>query len=239
MTTMSHTDLDRGAAPAGAPAPLRIALVDDAELVASGLEALLAPYADRVELVGQRDAIARPGDLDVVLFDPAGLSGYSASVLEQLRRAGSAHMVPYTWSPEAAMVRGIDKHASAGRLVSTLEDVVAGRHLERLLEPARPAARLVEAPATPAATAAVHSVDEHPDLAELTGRERDVLRLIASGRPNAQIATELCLSINSVKTYIRSAYRKAGITSRTQAVLWATDRGLVQPRLALAEQHVG
>ena len=55
----------------------------------------------------------------------------------------------------------------------------------------------------------------------LTRREAQVVRLIASGHSNEQIAEELGVSINSVKSYVRLAYRRLGIEVRTHAVLWA------------------
>lgn len=60
----------------------------------------------------------------------------------------------------------------------------------------------------------------------LTQREVDVLHLVACGLSNQEIAGSLYLSINSVKTYIRSAYRKIDVTRRSQAVAWSVHRGL-------------
>lgn len=54
----------------------------------------------------------------------------------------------------------------------------------------------------------------------LSDREEEVLRLIAAGLTNREIAEQVFISINSVKTYIRSAYRKIGVNSRSQAVAW-------------------
>jgi DNA-binding NarL/FixJ family response regulator len=72
---------------------------------------------------------------------------------------------------------------------------------------------------------------EWPGTSEgLTRREVDILDLIASGRTNAEIAETLYLGINTVKSYIRSAYRKIGATSRSQAVLWALGNGLGSTR---------
>jgi phosphoenolpyruvate carboxylase len=64
----------------------------------------------------------------------------------------------------------------------------------------------------------------------LSAREAEVLALIAQGLSNQEIADRAFLSINSVKTYIRSAYRKIGVERRTQAVLWATQNGFVPTR---------
>ena len=61
----------------------------------------------------------------------------------------------------------------------------------------------------------------------LTQRETEVLSMIASGKANRDIAEETNLSINSVKSYIRGAYSKIEVTSRSQAVLWAIQHGLL------------
>lgn len=60
----------------------------------------------------------------------------------------------------------------------------------------------------------------------LSVRERQVVTLIAHGLSNQEIAEELFLSINSVKTYVRSAYRRIGVTRRSQAVVWGLTHGL-------------
>ena len=59
----------------------------------------------------------------------------------------------------------------------------------------------------------------------LTNRESEILALITQGKRNAEVAALTYLSKNSIKTYIRSAYRKIGVQSRTQAVLWGVDHG--------------
>ena len=63
----------------------------------------------------------------------------------------------------------------------------------------------------------------------LTPRETEILRLLTLGFSNQQIADECFLSINSVKSYIRSAYRRIGVTSRSQAVVWCIQHGFEPP----------
>jgi DNA-binding NarL/FixJ family response regulator len=63
----------------------------------------------------------------------------------------------------------------------------------------------------------------------LTPRESQVVALIASGRTNQQIADECHVTLNTVKTYIRTAYQKMGVFSRTQAVVWCLGHGLELP----------
>jgi DNA-binding CsgD family transcriptional regulator len=64
-------------------------------------------------------------------------------------------------------------------------------------------------------------------LDDLTGRERDVLELITNGYTNSEVGRLLFLSLNSVKTYVRSAYRKIGAETRSQAVVWGVRHGLL------------
>jgi DNA-binding CsgD family transcriptional regulator len=59
----------------------------------------------------------------------------------------------------------------------------------------------------------------------LTPRESEVIAMITQGLSNAEIANRASLSINSVKSYIRTSYRKMGVTSRTNAVLWGLQNG--------------
>lgn len=59
----------------------------------------------------------------------------------------------------------------------------------------------------------------------LTGRESEILGLVVCAMSNREIAGHLDLSVNSVKSYIRSAYRKVGVSSRSQAVFWALEHG--------------
>ena len=71
----------------------------------------------------------------------------------------------------------------------------------------------------------------HPEiaLAGLTRREVDVLRLVAQCLTNQEIADQLYLSVNTVKSYIRCGYRKIGVERRSQAVVWAEQHGLTEP----------
>ena len=87
--------------------------------------------------------------------------------------------------------------------------------------------------------------------AGLSPREAEIMALIARGLSNQEIAERAHVTINSIKTYIRSAYRKIGVERRTQAVLWAVANGFVpdtertidpalrkRPRVPGADAHV-
>ena len=78
------------------------------------------------------------------------------------------------------------------------------------------------------------------NTAKLSEREVDIVRRIATGMSNDQIADSIFVSVNTVKSYIRSAYRKMRVGTRSHAVVWAFDHGLVSPVLtkaALAAQR--
>jgi DNA-binding NarL/FixJ family response regulator len=65
-------------------------------------------------------------------------------------------------------------------------------------------------------------------ISELTSRELDVLRLVAAGEPNKHIATELAISERTARTHVSRILHKLGLSSRTQAALWAVREGLVE-----------
>lgn len=101
----------------------------------------------------------------------------------------------------------------------------------RLLEPLRRAGWSVllcsgDEPVDVDAAGQSEPQDAGPDVPDLTDRERQVLGLIAAGHTNREIADRLFLSINTLKTNIRTAYRKAGVTRRAEAVAWALHHGL-------------
>ncbi len=115
---------------------------------------------------------------------------------------------------DEALAKGVSgwlsKSLSGEELVSALERVCGGEVV--VSEDPGPDAPIVEG-AWPG--------KEHG----LSPRESEVLALIAQGLSNQEIADRAFISINSVKTYIRTAYRKIGVERRTQALLWATRTG--------------
>ena len=72
----------------------------------------------------------------------------------------------------------------------------------------------------------------------LTAREAEVLCLITQGLTNAQIVERTSLSINSIKSYIRSCYRKINVDSRSRAVLWGVEHGMQLDRVRIAEPDI-
>lgn len=213
--------------------PLRITLVDDSDLAAAGLRTLLAPYADRVAVVDNRDALAAPDAIDVVLYEPMGQTSMSRSLLRDLQAMSAAQAAVFSWAgpdqlPATPANPHLAKTLTASQIVVSVERLVEGR-----FESAPVSRRIVAAPvAEPEVVEPVveraREVVAHYDHIDvgLTPREAEIVGLIVSGLSNREIGERLQLSINSVKTYIRSAYRKMGVERRTQAVLWGLDNGI-------------
>jgi DNA-binding NarL/FixJ family response regulator len=114
------------------------------------------------------------------------------------------------------------KDAPADRLLDAIRVAAAG---DALLAPVI-TRRLVER-----FTAAARPTDDAPSqrLADLTARELEVLRLIARGRSNAEIAGDLILGENTIKTHVSRVFAKLGLRDRAQAVVLAYETGLVVP----------
>lgn len=184
-------------------AQIRVALLDDCELVSLGLRAMLEPHADRVDLVEPDHVLAGLASADVVLVDPFTDQGRLRS--PDLWSRFQAPVVLYSWQEpaelgkltEAPGVAGhVTKRTPVAELVTTLEAFAA--------DGPRPLPHESPEP-------------HHPSL---SGREREVLGLVARGLSNQEVAETLFVSINTVKTYIRTAYAKIGVTTRSQAVAW-------------------
>jgi DNA-binding NarL/FixJ family response regulator len=215
---------------------IEVALVDDQAIVRAGLARILAPedgfvvvaeYADGREAVEQLPAL-RP---DVVLMDvrmPV-LDGIAAT---QQLRAGEdpLRVLVLTTFGEDEVLWGALEAGASGFLLkdSSAEDLIAavravgggGAWLDpavapRILEQYR---RLV----APAAREAAR-------LEELTDREHDVLRLIARGATNAEIAGTLHVAEATVKSHIGSIFGKLGVRDRAAAIVFAYDHGVVTP----------
>ncbi|MDF9717466.1 response regulator transcription factor [Nocardioides sp. ChNu-153] len=200
------------------PGPLRLALVNDYEVVVAGLVRLLEPYDAQVRIVEAAAGERVGADADVVLFDTFA-QPWGGVRLEDVAEPGTP-VVAYTWDDRDEVraealtwgaVACVPKSVGAEELVDLLERVRAGAVPG--VVPAGTASRPLRARGWPGM--------EHG----LTERESEVLALLAAGRSNTEIAAALHLSINSVKTYLRHAYRKAGVNRRSQAVLWALDHG--------------
>ena len=207
--------------------PVRVALMNDYEVIVAGLQAMLAPYADRVRVVELDSMLPVHSPVDVLLYDAFGRERVTGPV-EQTIAETEAKVVIYTWHLDPELVEEALAKGASACISKTLD----GLDLVAAIEKVHAGSVVISDPPGP---------DDEPSLgrARATGpaarlglspRESEVLALIAQGLSNQEIADRAFLSINSVKTYIRSAYRKIGVERRTQAVLWATRNGFVPTR---------
>lgn len=196
---------------------LRVAIAPDAPLVAEGTAAMLSRAAPEIVVIPLVQLGDDPGPVDILLYDPAR---HAVADLANVRRHSPlALVVAFSWSTRADIIDGAQRDGAAGFLSKELsaDELVAavralhGRHQYPFL-----VLPLTRAPSPSART--------RPQ--GLSERELEVLQLITAGYSNDEIARRLFLSINSVKTYVRSGYRKIGATRRTQAVLWGVEQGL-------------
>lgn len=207
--------------------PIRIALVNDYQIVVAGLSALLRPYSARVNVV-ELDANELPTEpVDIAIYDTFAAVGGNSRGLEKAVASEQANRVAvYSFSEDPRAIEEafrlgadgyISKAIAPARLVTALERIAGG---DRVVEVAgKPA------PSRPPQTPHVTSLAFPGQSFGLTPREAEILGLIAKGLSNDEIAAVCYLSINTVKSYIRSAYRKASVSTRAQAVGWALRNG--------------
>ncbi len=200
--------------------PILIALVNDYDVVARGLATMIDGYRDRV-LIAEIDTNQGVADqVDIVLYDTFAQPESDVDELSTLvRNPRARRVVVYTWNFHPALIQRAREQGMHGYLSKTLK----ARDLVAALEAVH-AGELVISEQAPRARTAPGL--DWPGRGEgLTDREAEVLALITQGMSNAQVADLTFLSPNTIKSYIRSIYRKIGVGSRTQAVLWGVDHG--------------
>jgi DNA-binding NarL/FixJ family response regulator len=214
---------------------IRILLADDQSLVRAGFRMILnaepdlevvAEAENGLEAVAQSDAL-RP---DVVLMDirMPGLDGIEATRQIAARDGAPRVLVLTTFDLDEYVFASLRAGASAFLLKDAREDqlVAAIRVVAdggSLFAPSV-TRRLIERFADSAPAAAPPA-----NLEQLTSREQEVLRLLARGLSNAEIAAELVVSEHTTKTHVASILQKLDLRNRVQAVVLAYESGLVQP----------
>jgi len=224
--------------------PLRLAIVDDYAVVVAGVAKFLE--AERVDVVETGASMPVLSDVDIVLYDTfSQIKGDGPDLEDFVRDSGGAKVVIYSWNLDSRLIQ----EAVAGGARGYLSKVLTGPQIVAALH------RVVNGEIVILPGNQESSTGDEGDwpgrAAGLTPREAEIIALITQGLTNQEIAERAYLSINSVKTHIRIAYRKMNVTSRSQAVLWGVDNGfkpdtlrtldpalLLRPSASLPRPHV-
>ncbi len=197
-----------------------IGLVDDYDVVLTGIATMLDPYRDRV-LVAEIDANEPLVDtVDVALYDSFAQPESDHDQIEVLVRSPHARrVVVFTWNFAPELIESARQRGAHGYLSKALP----APELVEALEAVHRGETVISDP--PGRARAAPGLDWPGRREGLTDREAEILALITQGKSNADVAALTFLSPNTVKSYIRSVYRKIGAGSRTQAVLWGVRNG--------------
>ena len=215
------------------PPPSRVLMVDDHPVVLAGLKALVEADTD-FHIVGEaRDGLAAlrlAKELlpDIVVLDISmpEMNGVEVAKALLAEQPQCRVLVLTVHEDRAYLSQLIDlgisgyllKRSAADELIRALHAVVAGG---MYLDPAI-AGKVVARPGRSSANP--------PQVAELSGREADVLRLVACGHSNKEISAQLDISVKTVETYKARAMEKLGYKSRVDVVRYAAERGWLRDR---------
>ena len=206
--------------------PIRVALVDDHKIVRRGLSAYFAAQPDII-VVGEASSgeealqLAESWQVDVIVIDvlmPGGIDGIETTrrlkrLLPQVQiiiLSGYADDARVIGALRTGAITYVEKDSQPEQLLEAVRGAVQGK---AIFEPTL-MQRIIQA-----------QTMKSSDV--LTEREREVLRLLAEGLTNAEIAVRLSVSEETVKTHVAGILRKLGLAHRTQAAIYALRNGIV------------
>lgn len=212
---------------------INVLIADDHKLFRQGLISLMKTRQDLVNVVGEAETGAeaiwlaerlRP---DIILMDIYMPEGNGLEATREIRkRYPEIAIVILTSSESDEHLREAVSLGISGYLLKNLDgeelfDLLAGIERGEAAMTRAMAARLMKNVADARAAT--------PEEDHLTERELDVLQLVARGASNMQIAEELVISVNTVKSHLKNILSKLGMENRTQVAAYALEKGLVRP----------
>jgi DNA-binding NarL/FixJ family response regulator len=200
--------------------PITVALGDDYDVVVKGVANMFDNYRDRV-VVAELDATTGVKDsVDIAMYDSfAQPESDDHGITTLINNPRARRVVVYTWNFHADLIASARRHGAHGYLSKTLP----ARELVSALEAIHAGEVVVSDPGP--RTRSAPNLDWPGRTEGLSDRESEILALITQGKSNVDVARLTYLSPNTVKSYIRTIYRKINVASRTQAVLWGVGHG--------------
>lgn len=209
---------------------IRVLIVDDHTVVRKGLSALLSADKYGIEVVGEaangQEAIEKADALapEVILLDLAmpGMGGLEAIPILQEKVSEARILILTSYAEDDQVVEAIRsgalgylmKDSSPDELVSTIHNV----YMNRISLPPELVRKTMLGPQQPETAQTTN---------DLTSREIDVLRCVAQGKSNKQIASQLSVSPATVRTHVSSLLRKLNLENRTQLALYAKQNDIL------------
>lgn len=190
-----------------AAAPIRISVLTRRDIVARGIMMILADHPHQISVVPMPSLTDSRIAADVLVYDLALIHHLGRDHLSTMVRAADRRVVglaPAAASPlrgiadELGVAGCVTLDVSSAELLGAVRRVAAGEMLT------------AKGPKTP-----------------LSRREAQVILLVCQGLTNQEVSERLFLSMNTVKSHLRAAYRKMGVTSRPQAMLWCAEHDLI------------
>ncbi len=219
---------------AGRP-PLRLLVVDDHEVVREGLVALLSRREEfqvvaEAGTVAEALAAARRFEPELVIMDVRLPDGSGIEACREIRAEFPAmRVVMLTSYPDEEAVLSAILAGASGYLLKQIR----GRDLVTALEAVGRGDSLLDPAVTERVLERVRRIangDEKDELSELTAQERKILKLVADGKTNKEIASEVFLSDKTVKNYVSSILSKLNLQRRAQAAAFVAKHRLGEDR---------
>ena len=210
-------------------APLRLLVVDDHEVVREGLVALLSRHG-KFQVVAEAGSVAealaaaRRFEPDLVVMDVRLPDGSGIEACREIRaELPSTRIVMLTSYPDEEAVLSAILAGASGYLLKQIR----GRDLVTALETVARGDSLLDPAVTERVLERIRRIangDERDELSDLTAQERKILKLVAEGKTNKEIAGEVFLSDKTVKNYVSSILSKLNLQRRAQAAAFVAKR---------------